>query len=556
MTLVDVLRLIRRSWKALVITTLLGIALMAGYTALQPVVYSSTSTGYLVAGQATGNVFDAQNNQTFAAQRAQQYVPLANSSAVMDRMGAHLEGSNVSPGPVSVSIIESSNIMSVSATGSTPEESQARADAGVKAMADVIQRLETVNPAQAINSANEGEMGSLDQLETSGQSAIALVTLEPAVAPVNPISPNWPRNLALGAVGGLFAGVLIAFARRFLDARVRTKDDIERITSASVLAVVPQDDDLERLHKKRQKSGVVDSSGLAFESLRKLRTNLRFVSIDDPPRAIVITSPNPAEGKSTVTSNLGRVLAQAGQRVLVIDADLRRPMQGKEFGLDQKVGLTQVLTGDVRVEDAIQNSDTTNLFVLTAGRIPPNPSEVTGSQQMADLIEQLKQEYFVLIDAPPLLPVTDAGLLSGAADGTLLVVRVGKTYKDQVEIAVNTIDQVKGKLLGTVLNGATRKNMGEVMYGYGKGYGYGQSYYYAYEEGNKRRKKARGESAEQVAAQVASDSQRLAPFKPTEGSRAQAEQPVAAPVTAEAAAKPARAQRAPLDDADFSRPEG
>ena len=163
--------------------------------------------------------------------------------------------------------------------------------------------------------------------------------------------------------------------------------------------------------------------------------------------------------------------------------------------------------------------------------------------------------------------MTDAGLLSGAADGTLLVVLVGKTYKDQVEIAVNTIDQVKGKLLGTVLNGATRKNMGEVMYGYGKGYGYGQSYYYAYEEGNKRRKKARGESAEEAAAQVASDSERLTPFAPTEGSRAPVEKPVAPSLTAAGAEKlaaeapaepprPARAQRAPLDDADFSRPEG
>lgn len=240
------------------------------------------------------------------------------------------------------------------------------------------------------------------------------------------------------------------------------------------------------------------------------------MSLDDPPRAIVITSSNPSEGKSTVVSNLGRVLAQAGQPVLIIDGDLRRPMQHKEFGLDSRIGLTEVLTGDLHVDEAIQQTDAENLYVLTAGRIPPNPSEVTGSQQMVDLIERLKQDYFVLIDAPPLLPVTDAGLLAGAADGALLVIRVGKTYKEQVEAAAETLKHVGAKLLGTVLNGATKRNMGEVVYGYGKGYAYGQTYYYTYEEGMKKRKKKalEGPASVDEAREISEGARRFDPYQP------------------------------------------
>ena len=268
-TLLDVLRLLRRSWLILVVCTLLGVAAMAGFTALQPTIYSATSTGYLVAGQATGNVFDAQNNQTFAAQRAQQYVPLANTSAVQERMAAHLEDSatGTTPGAISVYIVDGSNMMQVSAQGNTPEQAQERANAGVQAMADVIHRLETVNPGQAIQAAGEGEMGSLEQLESNGQSAIALVSLEPAVAPINPVSPNWPRNLLMGALGGLGLGGVIALGRRMLDARVRTKEDVEKLTTASVLAVIPENTDLKRDSKERAKGKPIANSSLAFEAL-------------------------------------------------------------------------------------------------------------------------------------------------------------------------------------------------------------------------------------------------------------------------------------------------
>ncbi|NOJ99423.1 CpsD/CapB family tyrosine-protein kinase, partial [Corallococcus coralloides] len=157
------------------------------------------------------------------------------------------------------------------------------------------------------------------------------------------------------------------------------------------------------------------------EALRKLRTNLRFVDVDNPPRSIVITSSAPAEGKSVVSANLARVIAGTGQPTLLIDADLRRPQVAKEFGIDGGVGLSQLLAGAVSLDDVIHEVPGSLLSVLPAGQIPPNPSELLGSRRMQDMIRELGRHYFVVIDAPPVLAVTDAQLLTRHADGAVLV---------------------------------------------------------------------------------------------------------------------------------------
>jgi polysaccharide biosynthesis transport protein len=204
--------------------------------------------------------------------------------------------------------------------------------------------------------------------------------------------------------------------------------------------------------------------------------------VDNPPNSIVITSANAGEGKTVVSSNLARVLAAAGQKTMLIDGDLRRPMVATIFDLDPVVGLTQVLAGDLPLESTIQDPGLPNLRVITAGRIPPNPSELLGSQRMQRMIEELVAEgYLVLIDAPPLLPVTDAGLLSGIVDGAILVLAVGKTYKEQAKLAAKVLNQVGGHVLGSVLNRAPMGNIGGVVYGYGYAT-HSQDYYSAYVE--------------------------------------------------------------------------
>ncbi|WP_297746519.1 CpsD/CapB family tyrosine-protein kinase [uncultured Tessaracoccus sp.] len=490
MTVIDVVRLLRKQWLLILVAGAMGVAGAAGWLFLQPVVYEARATGYLIAAVPSGgSAYDAQATTTFAAQRVQQYMPLIETKAVADEMAKVLQerSPGVTPAKISAEIVAGSNILEVRSPGRNPAEAQARANAALQAIANVIHRMETIQPSAA----KANEVGSLDGLPQDGQPSVALVNFEPANLPTTPVSPNWQRGLLLGAGLGLLVGALVAVLRRTLDARVRTSKEVEEYAKTSVLGVIPQTGELK---KQRNNEALQAETGMASEALRKLRTNLRFTSLDDPPRSFVITSPNPGEGKSTVAANLARVLAEAGHQVVLIDADLRRPMQAAAFHLDSHLGLTQVLTGDVRLEDALQQSAQPNLRVLTAGRIPPNPSEVTGSQVMADIIQTLEIDNIVIIDAPPLLPVTDAAVLTAASDGALLVVRVGKTYKEQVHVAAKILEQVQGKLLGAVLNGATKKTMGEVVYGYGKGYGYGASYYTSYEGGGKRRGKKKATS--------------------------------------------------------------
>ena len=269
--------------------------------------------------------------------------------------------------------------------------------------------------------------------------------------------------------------------RRLMDNRVRHNSDVEELLGSSVLAVVPKSTELNA--KGRQN---VDGLGQAAEALRHLRTNLRFVDVDNPPRAIVMTSANPGEGKSTMSAVLAQMLASSGQRTVLIDTDLRKPVVHKIFGLDGSVGLTQILAGDMQLSDVAQKIEgQPNLRVVPAGRIPPNPSELLGSQRMKALMDYLKDDAMVIMDAPPLLPVTDAGLLSALADGAILVMEVGGTYKEQARLCGKIFKQVDGRLLGVVLNRASRRNLGSVYYGYGYG-GYGQNYYY-YEEDEKRK---------------------------------------------------------------------
>ncbi|WP_269929187.1 polysaccharide biosynthesis tyrosine autokinase [Kocuria massiliensis] len=289
-------------------------------------------------------------------------------------------------------------------------------------------------------------------------------------SPVRRSPPSLKKYVLLGALAGLVVVYIVVFMRRFMDVRVRTTSDLEEATGVGVLGVLPKTNALDQ---NRFLEDQADHQ--SEESLRQLRTNLRFVSVDQPPRSIIVTSPNPGEGKSTVTASLAHAFAKAGQPTVLIDADLRRPTIAKIFGIDNGVGLSQILSGQVGIEDAIQRFRESELYVIPAGRIPPNPSELLGSAKMRKLVEELSQEYLVLIDVPPLLPVTDGSLLSTGVDGAILVTKVGATRKDQTEGAMSMINKVKGTVLGTVMNMAPSKGIGSQYYGFGYG-GYRSEY--------------------------------------------------------------------------------
>ncbi len=465
MTLVDVLRLLRRNALVLIISVLVGIGGAAGYSMLQPVVYQAASKGYLVVGKGASTTVNEQlNANSLASLRMQQYLPLVGTQAVADNMAEEmqLDGRGFSPGPIEVENVGGSGILQITARGASAEEAQARADAGVRALASEILRLETLDASKI------KESETLDDAATGGEASLTLVPYEPAGLPGKPVSPDWVKNLLIGAGIGLLLGLILAYLRKMFDLRVRTTSDVEEAAETAVLAVIPTSSELA---KQRKTAGGLERSSLSSEALRQLRSNIRFLNVDDPPRSIVITSSTPGEGKSTVSANLARVLAEAGEHVVLIDADLRRPMVATQFGIDGKIGLTQVLAGRVSLTDALQPTETKRLQVLPAGRIPPNPSELVGSKQMTEVVKKLRQNHMVIVDAPPILPVTDAGILSRQCDGAILVVRVGKTMKDEVKLSAKRLEQVQGKLLGAVINMANQRNMGEVVYGYGYGYG-------------------------------------------------------------------------------------
>ncbi len=302
-----------------------------------------------------------------------------------------------------------------------------------------------------------------------------LESVDNASLPVAPFTPNYARNLLLGGLAGILLGYLAAFIRMNLDRKLRSVDEVEELIETPVLAIVPDVKDLDR---RETESIDVSNRGPAAEAFRQLRTNFRFVDVDNPIRSVVITSANEGEGKSTVAANLARVLANAGQATILVDADLRRPVVAGVYGVDAQIGLAQVLVGDVTADEALQESGIENLLVMSAGRVPHNPSELLGSHRMQLLLQELSHDHLVVLDAPPLLPVTDAALLAGIADGAIVVFAIGQTYKEQARLAKRRLGQTGGRMLGVVLNRAPLRGLGAVVYGYGYG-----SYTSSYGEG-------------------------------------------------------------------------
>lgn len=224
-----------------------------------------------------------------------------------------------------------------------------------------------------------------------------------------------------------------------------------------------------------------DSKSSISEAYRAVRTNLQFAGADKKIKCISFTSSTPSEGKSTTISNIALTMAQDDKKVLLIDADMRKPVQHQIFGLFNK-GLSNCIAMNMSLDEAIQPSDHPNLDILASGPVPPNPSELLGSQKMEELLQKVIQIYdYVLIDMPPVLAVTDAAVLSSKVDGVVFVIRSGKISPDEAKLAKSRLEQAGANILGAVLNVVPQRHSG-----YGYGYGY---YYYYDEEGEKHKKK-------------------------------------------------------------------
>jgi capsular exopolysaccharide synthesis family protein len=397
----------------------------------------------------------------FQYSKAQSYLPLFNTRAVgqrvVDDLGLETSADAVA-GSLQTTLDPNAPIITVTAVAPTAEEASAIANAAVEATAAEARSLETGGNADAA-------------------TGVQLITYQNAVVPGAPVSPDREKYLLAGAALGLLVALGLSWLRDRNDNRLRTADDVTDVLGLATLGVLP---DAKELARRKDGSLPEPATFPTREALRKLRTNLRYLDVDNPPRSIVVTSSAPGEGKSTVAANLARVMAGAGQPTLLIDADLRRPMIAAQFGIDGEVGLSQLLANSVSLEDVAVPVSTPLLTLLPAGQIPPNPSELLGSRRMQELIAELSRQYFVIIDAPPVLAVTDAQLLTRHADGAILVAVPGQSRTAAMLKAVESLRAVSGTVHGVVLNRASSGRLNRLAYGdavygysaYGK-YGYG-----------------------------------------------------------------------------------
>ena len=303
-----------------------------------------------------------------------------------------------------------------------------------------------------------------------GNSASLLTVVEPAVTSADPVSPRVLLNTLLAAVLGLLVAIGIAFLAEYLDDSIRDPDTVQAVTGLSTLGTIA------RMNGERSRNEIYRLAPLLYprssaaEAYRTLRTNIEFASVDAPIRTLLVTSAMPGEGKTITAANLAIVFAQAGRRVLLVDADLRKPGAHLAFNLPNESGLTTMLrSDDVGLASLVQSTEVANLLVLTSGPLPPNPAELMGSQRMRAVVDQLKADTdLVIVDSPPLQAVTDAAILGSFLDGTLLVIDASRSHRRSVRAGREAIDRAGANLLGVVLNRIPAR--GHAGYGYYGGY--------------------------------------------------------------------------------------
>jgi len=315
----------------------------------------------------------------------------------------------------------------------------------------------------------------------TGNQANTLTLVEPATPNYTPIGPQTSTNVLLaGAIGALLAvGAILLL--EYLDDTVKSGDEVAELTGLPFLGQIPRvrEKVAEQLLTQREPRSAFS------ESFRTLRTNLQFSGFDRPLRTILVTSPQPTEGKSTVVANLGVVLAQAGRRVIVVDTDLRRPILHHIFGQNNDWGLTGALFGEGnRTDDGLLPTGVENLSFLPSGPLPPNPSEILGSQRMGDFLAHLQEQAdVILLDSPPLLTMADASILAARVDGVILVADAGRTRREALKKAAEALRRVGAHVLGVALNRVGLRSEGYSYY-----------YYYYYSDEGKRRKGRRRRS--------------------------------------------------------------
>jgi capsular exopolysaccharide synthesis family protein len=470
----DVLAVLRRRKLLIGLTVVLAVVLAVVGTALRPARYRATAE-VLVTRSTARSLFDSTPEPlTAPGQLAQGEVKILRSEPVKDLVRSRYGSSPA----ITVVVVSATNVLQLSAERRSASDAVKIANAYADAyldfrrqkdqgdlrdasqqlqakISDLQQQIDQAPPAQkdSLTQAQSYFRQQFDQLQVdAARTAAGAQLLNRAAVPSQPIGPS-PAKAGLWALGlGLVLGVGLAVVRETLDDVVETKGSLERLLHVPVVGVLPA-------RRSRQPDttvvSLVDPHSADAEAYRTLRTAMVFIALQRPLRTLQVTSPGPAEGKTTIVANLGVALARAGQRVVIVGCDLRRPRVHALFGLTAKVGLTSVLLGEQTLDEAIQPvPDQSRLSVLASGPLPPNPSELLMLSRTANLLQALQERAdILLLDSPPLLPVTDAVVLSRHADAVLVACAAGKTRRKHVVRAMELLSHVNAAATGLVLFG-------------------------------------------------------------------------------------------------------
>ncbi|WP_458117142.1 polysaccharide biosynthesis tyrosine autokinase [Arthrobacter sp. D2-10] len=437
--------MLRRNWILITACTVFGV-LAAGVFSLSVTPTYTAQTRLFAATQNSGSVAELQQGNSFTQARVQSYAETAGTPVVLQPVIEAL-GLEMTPAELAPNIEASTDVDTVLLTITASDPSPVQAAAIAQAVADSL--VETIE--------------NLETTSEDGVSPVKLSVVTPATAPTSPSAPNTRLNLALGLVVGLMMGLAAALLRTTLDTRLRGEADLRKLTEAPILGGIAFDTDATKKPLLTQ----APAQSPRAESFRQIRTNLQFSHVSHHSKTVLVTSSLPGEGKSTTAVNLAIAMAQSGQSVVLIDADLRRPRVDEYLGLERNAGLTTALIGRADVKDLLQPWGEDELYVLTSGQIPPNPSELLGSKAMKALIAGLEEAFdAVIIDAPPLLPVTDAAVLAQQVGGVVMVIGSSKVKLPDVQKSLASLEMVDADLLGVVLNLLPTKGPDSYAYSY------------------------------------------------------------------------------------------
>lgn len=432
MTLAQFARAIRAGWMMVALPAIIGVIVAGAYSWAQSPVYSASVQLFVSTSGNGADSSDLNQGGIFSQQRVKSYADIVNSPAVTEAVATSL-GLPYSAEELANNISAESPLdtvlLDITVTDTSAERARDIANAVALEFSRFIDRIETPTGKT--------------------ESPVKVSVSRKAVLPSKPVSPRTAVNLVLGLIAGLSLGVGLAVMRSTLDRTIRLKSDAIKVAGAPILGSVPDE------AKIKGTLLIVDEQATPrAEAFRQLRTNIRFLSVDRRLSSFVVTGSLPDEGKTTTAANLAIALAQAGQTIVLVDADLRRSSVADLFALSNGVGLTNVLLGDVPVNHALQHwREDLPLYILTAGPRPPNPSELLGSARLAKVIASLEASGMtVIFDSPPLLPVTDAALIAKVTGGALVVTRVGRTRTDQLAEAVEALRAASATVLGVVVN--------------------------------------------------------------------------------------------------------